>query len=218
MVFGLQLTSWGAIAAILGAIILSLSTAIILYKWGRRKYVLKNPLDVQYLIPKREYPEASFNGAPREEIKPVSLTVGIGRYRLMHVITPRVDIIVDPIVLRFEGSDKNKPKRYGSDNPFIVNEIPGRGGPQYLDWWGDIHPTYQGWPRYLHLGDTLVIGNRIETTGPWQGKAYFEFPIRDVKVIVKKLTFTVKEDEQADQIPFLKGWSDEKETKNQTEG
>jgi hypothetical protein len=56
----------------------------------------------------------------------------------------------------------------------------------YLDWWGDIQPTSPNYPRYIHRGDTLVIGNRIETTGNWHGKAYFEFPIRHERIIIKR--------------------------------
>ena len=211
--FASTLANCGAIAAIIGASVVVALALIAFSRWVRRKFLMRNPLELHYLIPQNKYPEASFTGAPDEESKPDCLTVGIGKYRLMHVVTPKTDILTDAIILRFEGPGKDKPKRSGPDNPFIIKPIEGAIGTFYLDWWGDVQPSPEGWPRYLHSGDTLVIGNRIETLGPWEGIAYFEIPLRGSPVIIKRLPFEVVEDKSADQIPFLKGWSDDKKVK-----
>lgn len=194
------MTEAGSVAAIIAAVCLVGGIIYSVCKWRKKRQKLQD-LMVHYLIPQSKYPNASFIGAPEQEEKPEQLIVGIGTYRLMHVITPKTDILIDPIILRFEGANKNIPKRYGTDNPFVV-EILNDGS--YRDWWGDVQPPPENWPRYLHYGDTLVIGNRIETVGQWSGKAYFEFRVRNEPVIIKKLGFTVSENPQDDQIPFLK--------------
>jgi len=209
ILFYMTLTDWGAWGAIISAIVLIGGLIVTLCRkiQHNRKF---SQLKVTYVIPQSKYPKAHFCGAPDSEGTPLNLTVGIGHYRLMHNITPKVDILIDPIILRFDGPSLDKPSAHGPDNPFIVQRIDNVSGSYYLDWWGDVQPAPQGWPRYIHAGETLSIGNRIETTGPWKGKTYFELPIRNKRVLKKKLDFGVTDNENEDQIPFLKGWTDDK--------
>lgn len=136
--------------------------------------LFKHPIVLSYLIPKKKYPAATFVDAQDDEIKPDKLTIGIGMYKVLHRLTPKVDILVNAMVLRFEGPEENKPQCHGSDNPYsdnpyIVELIEKVNGKYYKDWWGDIQPITSGYPRYIHSGDTLAIGNRVETKGIWQG-------------------------------------------------
>ena len=205
------MTEVGSWAAIVAAFFSGLGIIYGVFKWLKRKRKLQG-LIVRYLVPQSKYPNASFIGAPAKEKKPDRLTDSIGIYRLMHVITPKTDMLIDPIVLRFEGDNKNIPERLGTDNPFIVEKL---DDGSYRDWWGDVQPPPENWPRYLHYGGTLVVSNRIKTTGQWSGKAYFEFRVRNGPVIIKKLIFTVSEDPQDDEIPFLKVEDNQKATRLQ---
>lgn len=189
--------SWAAISAA------SLAFAGILFafiRWLVRRCKLQH-VDIRFLVPKNKYPCASFNGAPADERKPSQLTVGIGTYRLMHVIEPKTDMLIDPLVLRFEGKSDDMPERYGTDNPFIVEKL---DDGSCRDWWGDIQPPPENWPRYIHHGDTVVIGNRIRTRGQWVGKVHFEVRVRNGPIIYKRLGFTVSLNSEDDEIPFLK--------------
>jgi len=76
----MNLLNGGAIAAIIAASVSVITGIVLLIRWMSRKRLVKNPLEVTYLIPRNKYPAASFDGAPDEENTPKTLTVGIGRY------------------------------------------------------------------------------------------------------------------------------------------
>jgi len=209
-------TDWGLVISGITLALVAGGASWGIYKWVCHMRSFKNPVELVYLIPQRQYPAATFNGAPDNEIRPDKLTVGIGTYKVLHRLTPSVDILVDAMVLRFEGPDENKPKVHGPDNPYIVERIERPSGPYYRDWWGDIQPVTTDYPRYVYLGDTLAIGNRVETNGVWQGKSYFEVPIRGERKIVKKLDFWVTDKPGEDEIPFLRVANDEAGQKQKT--
>lgn len=206
-------TDWGLIVSGITLAIVAGGAGWGIYKWIRHWRCFRNPIELTYLIPKNKYPATTFDGAPDNEIRPNKLVVGIGIYKILHRLTPKADVLIDALVLRFKGPEKNKPISYGPDNPYIVERIEKPSGAYYRDWWGDIQPVSAGYPRYIHARDTLAIGNRVETFGIWHGKAYFEVPIRNERVITVELDFKVTGKADEEQTPFLKVKGDETEQK-----
>ena len=172
-----------------------------------RIWIKKRQLDgiqVRYLIPQQKYPEATFNGAPKTEIWANKLTVSIGTYKILHRLAPKVSMLVDAPAFYFEGSDENKPKVYGIDNPYKVKRIERIDGVYYRDWWGNVQQDVPNYPKYYHHGNVYAMGNRVQTFGEWKGKCCIEIPVRDEKIITIKMDFSVTNNPDQDNIPFLK--------------
>ena len=172
------------------------------WHWGQgllKKAKLRQ-IEVRFLIPRNKYPYKTIQGALPEEQIVRRLSVGIGTYRLLLIAKSKVDVSFDPVVLTFEGSDENKPKILGKDNPFIVEFLTDG---QYRDWWGNVNLPAQQYPRYLYHDQTLIDGNRIETTGEWKGQLHVQMPVRDT-IIHKHLEFSVGIDNKSDNIPFMR--------------
>ena len=179
-----------------------------LMKW----WIMHNPLKASYLIPRRDYREALFEGAGVEEQTRDSLSVGVGNYRVMHLIKAKREIDIGPIVLRLKGPEKNKPRPDGVANPYIVDDAPRYGSQpeypehtEYRNWNGEIYPLPDKWPRHLLSGDDWYIGNKIETFGDWDGEIILTLPIHGWKTIQKGFRLCVVEGELKDDIPFLEG-------------
>ena len=68
-----------------------------------RWFKMHDPFKVTYLIPREKYREISFPGAESEEKTASELTVGIGYYRVMHLIIPKREIDISSVKLRFSG-------------------------------------------------------------------------------------------------------------------
>jgi len=206
-------TDWGLMVSIFTLVLVAGGTGWGIFKWFRHRKWLKNPVVLTYLIPQNSYPAATFVGAPDNQIKPNKLVVGIGTYKILHELTPKAGVLIDALVLRFKGPDNNKPRSHGPDNPFIVKQIVKADGLYYLDWWGDVQPVSAGYPRYIPAGDQLLIGNRVETSGVWHGKTWFEVSIRNERLISMELDFEVTDKLDRNQIPFLRIVGDEAEQK-----
>ena len=174
-----------------------------------KRYVF-NPIKLTYVIPKRDYRMVLFEGAGPVEQEATCLTVGIGTYRIMHLVKPKSDISVNPVILRVCGPDRNKPLPGGSDNPHVIEEIVGRMDidrptKEYRNWNGEVYPSHRGWPIHVMKGERWYLGNRLETFGPWQGEIVLSFPILDSRIIQQRLPFYVVDEEGRDCIPFLRG-------------
>lgn len=154
---------------------------------------------VCFLIPRSKYPKKEYNGAPENEKYVNKLTVGIGNYILLLEVESEIDLLFDPIILIFEGQEDNRPTFCGKDNPFVVESL---SDGSIRDWWDNI--SFRGDKKlfYLHHGDTLIDGNKIETKGVWRGKLHIRIPVREADQVDKYLDFEVVEDK--DDIPFLK--------------
>lgn len=161
-------------------------------------------IKVRYLIPQEKYPATIFNGAPPKEIWSRTLTIGIGTYKILHRLEPKVSICVDAPAFYFEGPSENKPKVFGIDNPYKVERIERIEGVYYRDWWGNVQQEVPNYPKYYHRGNVYAMGNRVQTFGDWRGKCVIEVPVRGVKVITFKMDFKVSTDPAQDNIPFLK--------------
>uniref|UniRef100_A0A6M3L6W1 Uncharacterized protein n=1 Tax=viral metagenome TaxID=1070528 RepID=A0A6M3L6W1_9ZZZZ len=191
-------------APFVAALILLIANPI--WRW----YKMHNPLKVTYLIPRTQYSEISFLGAGNEEGTPSELTVGIGYYRVIHLIIPKREIDIGSVKLRFSGPAKNKPKQRGVDNPYWISDISGRSDQpvpnQYLNWDGEVYsfPDIMKLPLHLIKKEPLIIGNGIETIGAWEGEIILVFPIYKWRRIEKSLKFRVT-DGSSDDIPFLRG-------------
>jgi hypothetical protein len=185
-----------------------------LEKKRKKQYeaILRRPLLIEHFIPKSEYVGKKFAGAPPEETFPETLTIGIGKYRVMQRVKALINLTTGPIVLRFDGPTKNRPQSWGRDNPFIVKRLPGA---QVMDWHGDVHPDITGtWPRFFHQNLYVLFGNRIESFGVWEGYIELEFPIHEGVPVSYKLPLRVTDNTEEDVIPFLRGWSDEGTTES----
>ena len=175
-----------------------------------RRCKMHNLLKVTYLIPRKQYGEISFLGAGNKEEAHSELTVGIGYYRVMHLIIPKREIDIGSVKLRFSGPAKNKPNQRGVDNPYWIGEISGRSDQpvptQYLNWDGEVYPfpDIMEFPLHLIKKEPLIIGNGIETIGAWEGEIILVFPIYKWRRIEKSLKFRVT-DGSSDDIPFLSG-------------
>lgn len=176
----------------------------------RRWWEMRNPIKVTYLIPKEKYREISYPGAGSDEKTPNELVIGIGYYRVMHLIIPKREIDIGAIKLRFRGPNENKPISRGEDNPYWIEEISSRSGQpspsQYINWEGEVYPfpDLAELPLHLIKNVPLYIGNAIETTGAWEGEIILHFPIYKWRMIEKSLKFRVM-DGGSDDIPFLEG-------------
>lgn len=199
---------WSWIALWVTFAILVIGTSIHIFRYYRQKRLLKNPFEVTYLIPRSEYPYAKFLGADAEQKYSTELTVGVGHYRIMYQMLPQTDVTIGDILLSFNGAEQNKPKDFGADNPFIVEEIITKRGTKYRDWWGIVHSVIEK-PLYK-AHECRVMGFRIETYGVWQGETVLYFPLQEAAVIQKNFKLTITLNESENQIPFLKGWSDDK--------
>jgi len=161
-------------------------------------------IEVRYLIPQQTYPRAVFKGAPNKEKRVSKLTVGIGTYKILHRLVPKVSMLVDEPAFYFDGQDENKPKVFGIDNPYKVEGIQRTDGAYYRDWWGNVQRDASAYPKYYHHGNVYAMGNRIQTFGKWIGKCVIEIPVRDEKVLTFKMDFEVTDNPELDNIPFLK--------------
>jgi hypothetical protein len=203
-------TCWGLIISGITLLFVIFGIALPICQSRRRLRKIKN-VGICYLIPQKEYPNKTYNDAPTEEKKPSQLTIGMGTYQIMNILTPKIDMLIDYPVLSFEGDSKNRPENLGVDNPFVVDEL---DDGSYKDWWGNIQPISEGWPRYLHNGYNLVISNRIKTKGEWSGSVCFEVLVRDGPIVVKKLDLRVSSD--MDEISFLRVNEEQKPIRRQS--
>jgi len=196
----------GSIAAIIAGVIALASAIIIVSRWLYRRKQLKDLLEVYYLIPQYQYPATQFRGAPSAEERLCDLTMGIGCYRIMFITVPKTNFSVDNMRILFSGSDRNKPKDYGYDNPFVVEPLTDTlGRQQFRDWWGNIQPVSpEGKPITYCKGTPGTTGRRIETTGKWDGEIVLEYFIREAHMVEKRLKLFVSDERYSDQIPFLK--------------
>lgn len=195
--FYLTHTNWGEIASVISAIIL----IGYLIRSGRRNHLIGR-IELTYIIPQHNYPnDVHFEGAPKEQQTRKSLTIGIGKYRIMGELTPKVTMQIEKLRLHFEGSEINKPTEHGYSNPFITGTRSG----EYVDWWGNTQRPVS-YPQYAYPKHILSFGYKIETTGKWKGKLCFEIPIVNERIISRALDLEVTDDATKDQIPFLKDW------------
>lgn len=201
----LAIGTWGIITAAtapFAALLVSwlLSTVINWWRW-------RDPLVVKYVIPQKDYREVLFEGAPPNQELRESLTVGLGSYRVLHLVEPKRSMMTAPIVLGFDGPSQHKPRSLGVDNPFIVDEVLGhraqREVEQLKNWHGEVYPIIEGWPRQFAANEEWFFGNRVETTGVWDGTMVLTFRIHGVGLRRKSLNFRVSD--KADDIPFLEG-------------
>ncbi len=197
----ISLTDWGSIWAIIAGVV-----ALGLVIWQVVKAIEKNRniqrIYVCYLKPKDKYPDATFVGAPEQEQFPRKLTVTTDSiYTLFIQIHPLIDIIVDPVLVSFLGTDMNKPRIEGRDNPFIREKLEDGAS---RDWWGDIHKPAGGYPRPVYSGDCLMDTNKIHTFGQWKGEILVQIPIREIGKIKRTLGFTVSTSINDDEIPYLR--------------
>ncbi len=215
---------WLAISAIAGvlAVVGIIATLVYLVRHDRAeqrarrklKELLASPLDVTYLVPKRDYAEVLFEGAGETERTPMSLTVGIGTYRIMHLCNPKIEVDVGPPALRFEGAPENKPRLLGRANPFIVERLSSGEHSildQVKDWNGEVRSS-GGWPRHYLPGEPSSFGTLIQTSGEWHGTLAFTIQIIGAEWIKVALAFRVSANPTDDEIPFLEG-ADHGETK-----
>lgn len=154
---------------------------------------------VRFLIPKRNYPKKTIDGAPEDEQYPDRLTVGIGTYVLLLELESKVDLQFDPLSLMFEGSGENTPMLVRKANPFIVEQL---GDGLFRNWWGHILPPPTIYPRRLPRGKALIDGNEVTTSGEWKGRIHVVVPVIGEGIIDKYLTFVVSTTQ--DDIPFQK--------------
>lgn len=199
-------TDAGDIAAIIAAVFVVVGTLFGIIRWLCNRHRFKNPFEFTYLIPQSEYPEVQFEGAPDAEKKCQGLTIGIGHYRIIFQIQPKMNFTIDTVRFRFSGSTSHKPKDCGYNDPFIVGFPKDSLGRVHVrNWWGDIQPISQeGDPIICRKGTLLSTGREIETTGEWEGELIAKFVIKEAHDIEKILKFKVTHIEENDQIPFLK--------------
>lgn len=198
----------GTVGAIIGTII---GVCTIIYTaWRKipRWWLLRDPLKLTYLIPQYQYPEKQFVGALPWEQKPTSLTIGIGHYYILMLVTPNITLTASNYeYIQLQGRpSKNKPRMIMPErSPFIVEVITdSQGITKYKDWWGNISTA-----KLHELGqykpDTVAfIVRQIETVGDWQGEIIATFFVKEKdRPIEKKLQLKVSSKAEADQIPFL---------------
>lgn len=158
-------------------------------------------VEVRYLLPMGSYPNGViYQGAPKVEEYPHTLTIGIGKYTLYIQLLSKIDLSIDPIRVVFEGEYTNKPKIEGRDSTFIREKLEDGS---YRDWWGEIHKPDTDYPRRFYHKDVLMVSNIVTTFGQWEGKIHVKVPIIGVGIVDRYLDFIVSTNKKDDNIPFL---------------
>lgn len=209
----LLIVTMGTIIGIIAGIVVIIGFVLVVprtYKSIKSWWLLRSPMDVTYLIPQSQYTKKQFIGAPSQEIKPNNITVGIGKYQLIILYTPKVTLTQSyPPYIEIVGDRSNKPEFFNLEqNPFIIEEQKdARGNISITDWHGvtvSIDPKQTGEKQYV-ANTVGLIARGIHTFGNWKGSINITWCVKETdKAFTTSLKLEVSELEEVDQIPFLK--------------
>lgn len=205
-----ELNTAGDISAIIAAAVV-LGSA--LWTGGgslRRRFRLRRPLDVAYLIPQRKYKSKDLQGAPEAERYPRELTVALGTHAVMHRLVPRMDLEIVGCQLELIEGEGPTPQGRGPNNPMFIGEaVDFLGRKSVVDWHGRVELAEDiGPPCDLEQDEPFVIGNAIQAEAPYTGMTQlsvaFRLPNDGTPRRAKfPLKFVVSDEPDADEIPFL---------------
>ena len=199
----------GNVAAIIAAVVSLLFLAAAILTWARKRWLLRNPVKVSYLVPKAEYARAVHPGAPDEEQTPSQIVIAPGGiYELIYRLVPRQPVLLDSVRFEFWGPSNNKPQDQGESQPWVVDSETDRlGEPKVMDWhevWHQDRPL----PRMLPKNQVFLLARRVRPVGEWEGTSRLLLTMRaeesgTSKVQTAELPFRVGTEDE-DQLPFLR--------------
>ncbi|MBN2074055.1 MAG: hypothetical protein JW762_00755, partial [Dehalococcoidales bacterium] len=139
----------------------------------KRKRRLNN-LDCHFLIPKSEYPNKRFGGAPKEQETTNKMSIRDGTYTLLLEIISQETFQFEPLVITLAGSSDNRPDYLGTNNLYVVDTL---NDGMLRNWWGQLIVPAQEYPRVIYSGDALIHGMKIKTHGLWCGQIHVQIRI-----------------------------------------
>ncbi len=171
---------------------------------------LGGPIEVAFLLPKRQYHDKTFPVAGHEE-KPVdSLTVGIGTYDLTVRIKANTEVTIEQIRLAIHetGGIGTRPIHRGIvPSRFLKHWTPDfQGRSRYVDWNGEVKVAedFMAYPRLVNKGDHVLVTMRVRTQGDWDGAVAVILMIKGhfTRSQVVRLPLCVSR--HGDEVPYLK--------------
>jgi hypothetical protein len=162
----------------------------------------RDPIRINYLIPRGHYDARDFPGASGNERHVDSLIVGLGEYTVLLRVTVKTEMEIVDAPWAFLAAE-NAVSDVGSNNPSIVRNVQREDGRMvYQDWHGRWHNSSQG-GTVVHRPDAeWVMGHLISAKRAYRGELEVSFAVKGHKTIKKRLPFIVEPDRQGD-IPFL---------------
>jgi hypothetical protein len=200
----LTLTGWESWASIIANGFAIIIAFIVFIKWLLRQIKIHNPIKITYLIPD----SSKFIGAPPQELKPVKLNVGIGRYEIMILHTQKMTLTqASPPFIELDGNETNKPIKLPlKKHPFVTGQtLDAQRQLLDVDWHGNTIPK-KGKQGIQYLASVVgFITLPLETIGNWKGNIAITFRVVETdKPITVRLPLEVSDIADKDQIPFLK--------------